>query len=307
MGSIRVSSEGSARRGRRRAPLRSPDWSREGQRVDEHLTADGLQLRIRLCGTGDPVVLVHGLGVSSTYFGPLARVLAREMHVIAPDLPGWGDSERLPAALDVSSAADVLAQIIVAERIAVPAVVGNSLGCQVVIELACRRPELVGALVLISPTVDPQFRSWRRQAQTLMIDWLREPPALWPTVIRDYRAMGARRLMTTAAFALADRPERKLPRVDAPVLVIRGERDAITTRAWAERCADLAKDGRFEPIAGAAHAPHFSHPEETARLVSTFLSERADRGHQLSRRLDHGHVACSLDDVESSDRHRSNP
>ena len=78
--------------------------------------------------------------------------------------------------------------------------------------------------------------------------------------------------------ALADRPEDKLPNIAAPVLVIRGERDATTTRAWARRCAELAPNGRFEPIRGAAHAAHFSHPHEVARLVLAFASERADCG-----------------------------
>lgn len=306
MASLGVSGQDGVRPSRLRTPL--SDSSPDTHRVRERwLTVDGLRLRVRGCGAGDPVVLVHGLGVSSTYFRPLARVLARDRHVVAPDLPGWGGSERPAAALDVSSAARILGQLIVAEKLTVPTVVANSLGCQVVVELACRRPDLVGALVLISPTVDPQFRSWRRQARTLMFDWLREPPSLWPIVMRDYHTMGVSRLVATAAFALADQPETKLPQIDAPVLVIRGERDAITTRAWAERCAHLAKNGRFEPIPGAAHAAHFSHPIETAELVSTFLSERADRGHQLSRRLDHRDVACPLDHVEPSDRHRREP
>ncbi len=221
---------------------------------------------------------MHGLGVSSTYFGPLADVLSRQMRVVAPDLPGWGRSTRPEEALDVPAAGRVLAGIIAAEALAAPTLVANSLGCQIAVELADRRPDLVGRLVLISPTVDPRYRSAARQAWTLGVDWVREPPALWPIVLRDYWTMGTPRIVATAMHALVDRPEDKLPNIAAPVLVIRGERDATTTHAWARRCAELAPNGRFEPIRGAAHAAHFSHPHEVARLVLAFASERADGG-----------------------------
>ena len=65
----------------------------KGGACSNQLSAGSL-IYVRHAGAGAPVVLVHGLGVSSTYFGPLARVLARRMHVVAPDLPGWGRSPR---------------------------------------------------------------------------------------------------------------------------------------------------------------------------------------------------------------------
>ena len=243
------------------------------------LTVGGFDIRVRRVGRGQPVVLVHGLGVSSRYFGPLAERLAGRMRVIAPDLPGWGGSERPEMVLDIASAADVLAEIIVAENLGTPTLVANSLGCQFVLELADQRPDLVGALVLISPTVDPRYRSPARQASTLAVDWMREPAELWPIIVRDYWAMGPRRLVATALLALGDRPEDKLPRITAPVLVIHGDRDAITTSDWAKSCARLAPDGRYVPIRGAAHAAHFSHPQQVARLVLSFVSELADHRH----------------------------
>ena len=46
------------------------------------LKVEGLDVRVRRLGSGRPVVLVHGLGVSSSYFGPLAEQLAGEMRVV---------------------------------------------------------------------------------------------------------------------------------------------------------------------------------------------------------------------------------
>ena len=247
-----------------------------GVLVSRWVEVDGLSVHVRDAGRGPVVVLVHGLGVSSTYFAPLAQFLARDMKVMVPDLPGFGRSERPTRALDIDSAAAVLATMLTNEGFDTPLLVANSLGCQIVIELARSKPQLVGGLVLIGPTVDPRYRSWIRQSSALMVDWWREPRSLWPIIVRDYLDMGARRVVATARFALADCPEIKLPEIAAPVLVLRGGRDALTSNGWAERCAALAQHGSFLTIRDAAHAAHFSHPGLVAAVVEAFLAECID-------------------------------
>jgi 2-hydroxy-6-oxonona-2,4-dienedioate hydrolase len=237
----------------------------------------GLRMHVREAGTGDPVLLLHGLGVSGRYFVPLARVLGQRRQVIVPDLPGWGQSERPLRPLGVGGAADVLAALLDQRGHSALPIVANSFGCQVALMLAQRRPDLVGPLALLGPTVDPGYRSWWLHVVRLTLDATREPPALWPILIGDYARMGFRRFAATARAALEDRPEKRVWRVGPPVLVVRGERDAITTLEWASKCASLAPRGTFAPVAGAAHAAHFSHPLAVARLVESFLAERPDR------------------------------
>ena len=54
----------------------------------------GLRVHVRVAGSGPPVVLLHGLGVSGSYLEQLGLLLARTRRVVVPDLPGWGKSER---------------------------------------------------------------------------------------------------------------------------------------------------------------------------------------------------------------------
>ena len=102
-------------------------------------------------GRGPLVVLLHGFTGAKENWLALMRDLARTHRVIAPDLPGWGESERLPGA-DYGPSAQV-------ERIAaflkhfgdVPAlVVGHSMGGQFLGLLAARHPESVGPITLMS-------------------------------------------------------------------------------------------------------------------------------------------------------------
>src|SRR6266576_610236 len=100
----------------------------------------GVRIHARTGGEGTPVVLLHGYGVSGTYMLPLARSLTRSFSVFVPDLPGFGRSEQPPAPLDITGLASALADLLDAAGLQSPAFVANSMGCQVVTELALRRP-----------------------------------------------------------------------------------------------------------------------------------------------------------------------
>lgn len=243
--------------------------------------ACGLRVNLREAGSGRSLVLVHGLGVSGRYMLPLGHLLAARWRVIVPDLPGWGDSERPRRALGVAGAADVLAEVLREEADPGSPIVANSFGCQVALMLAQRRADLAGPLVLIGPTVDPQYRSLVTHAGRLGLDSLREPRALWPILLGDYLRMGPRRVLQTARAALADEPENRFPALEQAMLVLRGERDGITTLGWAQACAALAPRGSFASIASAPHAAHFSHPHAVCRLIEAFLAKRDDRRDQL--------------------------
>jgi pimeloyl-ACP methyl ester carboxylesterase len=222
-------------------------------------------------GSGPPVVLVHGLAVSSRYFAPLIRELARTRTVVAPDLPGYGRSATPPRPLDIPQLADALDEWLELTGVAPAPLVANSLGCQVAVDLALRRPERVTRLVLLGPTMDPAAPSIVRQAARLALDTLREPPGLWLVETIDYLRMGPRRTICTARLALADPFAEKVSRLPHPALVIRSGRDAIVSQAWAERIVRLLPDGRLGVIPGEPHAAHWTAAADVARIVEEFV------------------------------------
>jgi pimeloyl-ACP methyl ester carboxylesterase len=174
--------------------------------------------------------------------------------------------------LAVGELAEWLAGWTVAARVGPAAYVGNSMGCQVAVEHAVRRPESVRALVLVGPTVDPRGRSLLEQGARLARDALHEPPVLLWVAATDYVRSGPVRTLRWARRMLEHALEARLPLVEAPTLVVRGEHDAIVPSAWARRVAQLVPRGEFAEIAGAAHAAHFSHPEELRALANDLLT-----------------------------------
>jgi pimeloyl-ACP methyl ester carboxylesterase len=234
-------------------------------------TIAGIPGYARIEGSGPPLVLVHGLAVSSRYFAPLIRALARTRTVVAPDLPGYGRSATPPRPLDIPELADALDAWLELTGVAPVPLVANSLGCQVAVDLALRRPERVTRLVLMGPTMDPSAPTILRQAVRLALDTLREPPGLWLAETIDYLRMGPRRTIATARLALADPFAEKASRLPHPALVVRSGRDAIVSQEWAQRVARLLPDGRLAVIPGEPHAAHWSAAEEVARVVEEFL------------------------------------
>ena len=218
-----------------------------------------------------PVILVHGLGVSSRYMMPTAARLAPLRKVYAPDLPGFGKSERPARALNVAELADALARWMAEVGIPRAVMLGNSIGCQVVVDLALRRPELVERVVLVSPTVDSRARTVFRSFARLLLDVPRERPSLLLIALLDYLQAGLGRTAQTFGYAIQDPIEERLPRLAQPALVVRGGRDPIVPQPWAEEVAALLPAGRLIVIPGAPHGVNHHSPAELAQLVLDFL------------------------------------
>ncbi len=225
-------------------------------------------------GWRPPIVLVHGLSVSSRYMIPTAEHLAPYYRVYAPDLPGFGRSAKPAHVLNIGELADALvAYMDVVGLEAVP-MVANSLGCQIVVDLALRYPGRVTHAFLLGPTMDRYARSVPQQAWRLLRDSLREPFPQQLIVLSDYLRAGPRRSLCTLRYGLADRIEEKLPRVRVPVVVARGARDPIVSERWAEELTSLLSTARLVVFPGAAHTVNYSYPGELAQAIRAFLDER---------------------------------
>lgn len=261
---------------------------------DEHafLTpVAGARIHAVAVGDGRPVVLVHGYGISGLYMLPLARALAPSFLAIAPDLPGHGQSAPLSGQTSLGALAGALGGWVEANGLVRPAFVANSMGCQVVTHLAATRPEQVGPMVLVGPTIDPARRSARHQVFGAVRDVAHEPLSLIALAAREEAGFGMRALLSTARMALADRIEERLPLLEQPTVVVLGEKDGFVSREWSEQVASLLPNGRLVVVPGEPHAVHYTRPDLVARIVHELLVEETDDvASELARRLQHRDV-----------------
>ena len=267
-------------------PLRPPrlvsQWNRISDVAAARIGSGGRRpLRIharvgRNNGGGKPaLVLVPGLIVTSRNVAPTARWLQEAFSVYALDLPGFGKSDKPARVLSVPQLATALLEWMDAAGLPQAHLLGNSFGCQVIVEAARRHPERVGRLVLTGPALDPAIRTFWRPILRLVQDGFYEPALIGPASY-DFLEMGPGRVWGTYQAALADRIEDKLLGLQMPVLLVRGERDPVASPTWLERMASLLPNVQTRTILRAPHAVAFSTPQEVARLAGIFLDARSD-------------------------------
>ncbi|HEU4323056.1 MAG TPA: alpha/beta hydrolase, partial [Roseiflexaceae bacterium] len=228
-----------------------------------------------------PLVLVHGAVMSSRYMIPTAELLASEQPVYAPDLPGYGKSDKPPRALSLPEMAEALAAWMGVNGLERAALLGNSMGCQVIAHLAVRHPALVDRAVLLGPTIDARARSFPRQLVRWLLDVPREAPSQGLVLLRDLWDCGPLRAAGLIRQTLRDRIEEQLPHMRAPTLVVRGARDPLVPQPWAEEVARLLPHGQLLTLPSAAHTPNYGAPLALVRALRPFLqADNPGREHQ---------------------------
>ncbi|MRG59841.1 alpha/beta fold hydrolase [Agromyces sp. CFH 90414] len=216
---------------------------------------------------GPVFVLVHGLGMAHEYWDGLADALEPGGRVLAVDLPGFGDAPDPDEPLSMPESGALLAELIEAERLDRPVLVGHSTGAQVVAETAAQRPDLVGPVVLIGPTVDPRERTVPKQAARFLQDVAIGNPKVVAIGLRSYLEGGIVWYFRNLRPMIEHRMERTAPRIEAPVLVVRAEHDRIVARDWGRELARLAR-GRYAEVPGRGHETMVTAGPQVADLIA---------------------------------------
>jgi pimeloyl-ACP methyl ester carboxylesterase len=218
--------------------------------------------------TGPGVLLVHGIGVSGRYFAPLVHALSGTHHVTVPDLPGFGSSSRPRPALSIIEQAIALETALHLKDRTGLVVLGHSMGSQVATELAARNPGLARGLILIGPVTEPPAHPVR-QFWRLMRDLPREPARINAVVLRDYVRGGVRSFASTLPRMLEYPLAERLSAVSAPLVLMRGEHDPISSLPFLHRLAAAAPGGaRVVQIPGAAHVAMTVRPDLVADVCA---------------------------------------
>jgi pimeloyl-ACP methyl ester carboxylesterase len=236
--------------------------------------------------------LLHGFFCDRSLWRPQIAGLSDEFTVVAPDLPGCGDSSDPPEFFPIADFAACVISFV--ERIGIerPHVLGLSLGSAIALEVYRQRPDLPATLVLASayagwagslPPEVVQQRVERTVAQTYVSpeQWLEgwipglltesAPPAVVRQVsdmVSAFHPVGARAM--TRAGAQADLRD-VLPNIRVPTLLIYGDKDVRSPLHVGEELHAQIPDSKLVVIEGAGHACNVEAPERFNQEVRSFL------------------------------------
>lgn len=183
--------------------------------------AGDIRLHYEVHGSGDPLLLIPGLGSDSRFFRLLVPSLAERRQVLVVDPRGGGRSDKPPGPYSIWQMARDVARVMRELGIARAHVLGYSMGGKIALQLAADRPELVDHLILGATAARPPVTR-RFSRRWLMVDVISRIP-LWRGV--DAQPTYAFEAQRRASAQFDGRP--LLAKVTARTLIIRARRDHI--------------------------------------------------------------------------------
>ncbi len=252
------------------------------------------------------LVLVHGFGANKENWLSFSQELEGKYNIVAPDLPGHGDSVQDPdLAYGISRQAERLVRLMDRLEIERAHLAGNSMGGAIVAVVAAEYPERVASLALLNNAgihehpaeldrhlargENPLVLNEPSDYDELMAFAMNEPPFIpWPVSSVMAREAYENRRINRKIFQdlEADRDEdfrAVLARIQAPTLVLWGADDRIIDAANAPLVAEAVPDSRLEILEGIAHMPMIEAPEKTAALIRALVRDATGKTAQQAQ------------------------
>jgi 2-hydroxy-6-oxonona-2,4-dienedioate hydrolase len=236
------------------------------------------------------LILLHGLGGYAERWSNVIPFLAKKFHLYAPDMIGYGQSDKPTADYTPEYFAKYIFDFMESLGIKNTFMVGTSLGGQVVIECASTQSSIIKKIVLISPAGIMRKSTPVLDAYTMA--------ALYPTkeaIKNAYQMMvgegkqvseisierflnnmsrpNAKMVFLSTLLGLKNAPDifEKLERISVPTLLIWGKEDKLIPFEYSKQFVSSINNCKFIPMDGCGHSPYVEDPEKLAELMVEFF------------------------------------
>ena len=263
---------------------------------------DGVRVHYQECGTGAPLVLVHGFMASTSDWKDVLPLVSNRFHVVALDLKGFGFTAKPSGDYTLATQAGLVVRLLDHLKIDKAVLCGQSMGGNVVLHVAAQHPERVSALILVDsaglkilqgksrgavpgfarwPVIGPLVTALALSSDGVVRDGLRKcyydkAEVTEERVATCYRVLktraGLSAAMATQALESTDLTESVIGSLGQPTLVIWGAHDQLIPLDAARRFNALIRGSRLVVFEQCGHAPQLEMPGRLAREVSEFLS-----------------------------------
>jgi pimeloyl-ACP methyl ester carboxylesterase len=250
----------------------------------------GAEIFVQEAGSGTPLLLIHGLGMSSELWCNQVPVFATRYRTVAVDLRGFGQSSKPsePGAYAIQRLAADMAAVIDRLELEPCHVLGTSMGGFVAQALAISRPELCRSLMLchtaprmaipadvLASRVEALGRMSLREYASIVVEQALAPQASDATKawVADMVANNDKRAYTqvlTEGLSSFDASAR-LGEISVPTLVITGSLDRVLPPAGGQELARLIPGARLVEIEGVGHIGYGEDPQAFNAAVMGFL------------------------------------
>jgi len=253
----------------------------------------GIKTAYLFAGQGFPVILLHGAGAGAVTWHPSIAAIAKSFCVIAPDIVGYGESDKPNATYDRPFFASWLKNFCLAMNISKAHIVGLSQGGAIALQFAVEHPELVANLVLVDsgalgsqPTFLPFLAMvWMNMMPSVASHRFASRYLFSNTENRDLnhvyysvevlKKQGGKNAFTQGrGAAVAKIPNDLLRQIRQRTLIIWGKNDKFFPVKDGEDASLIIPNARFHSINNAGHLPLMDQPEAFNKALMEFLKEQ---------------------------------
>ncbi len=257
-------------------------------------------------GDGPALLLVHPTGFLAALWQPVAEALAGRYRVVAPDLRGHGDTEKVLEGYSFETFAADMAAVLEALEIRECVAAGHSSGGTTIVVHSALHPGVIHRMVLLEPIILP--RVWAASGQNPMVEMTKRRRWHWPdreAMFRSFHGRGPFARWQDDILRLYceegthrnghGRVELKCPpeleikmyqaagppfdgwsylhRVSCPALVLWGEHSDMIAGGHPQNIERALPDARTAFVPETDHFLPMERPEEVARLIDEFLGQ----------------------------------
>jgi pimeloyl-ACP methyl ester carboxylesterase len=265
----------------------APSVATPVEKVERTVNVRGIQTHMFEAGSpvAAPLLYLHDTFLGNLWLG-YHNALAQNFHVIAPDIPGFGLTERPNWMRDMSDYVLYFRDLLETLGLDKAIVVGHSLGGWMAVEVAVWFPERVEKLVLSNaagirvkgtPIAD-LFAMNPQEVLMTCFDNLAAAMPLMPTEFNtDYLLSQYRQLTTLASLAwnpaYDPKLERRLERISCPTLIVWGQHDRLIPPIYGDTFHRLIANSELVKLEGTGHMPMFEKPVEWCGVIREFLQK----------------------------------
>lgn len=253
--------------------------------MDKSITVNGAKVHYTDTGEGKPIVLMHGWGCNTTTLASIEKVALESCRVINIDFPGHGKSPEPPAVWGVEEYTQVLEEIVKAERLEHPSLLGHSFGGRVGILYSSRHQDVDKLILVDAAGIKPKRSAkyyFKVYSFKLMKRWLyltlgkKEAEARLDAMrakagSSDY-AQATPRMRAILSKVVNEDLKPMIPLIKASTLLIWGENDTATPISDARYMEAHIPGAGLVAFPGCGHYSFLDNPTQFAAVLRSFLN-----------------------------------
>ncbi len=236
------------------------------------------------------VLLLHGLGASAERWSRIMPIFAKHFHVVAPDIIGFGYSDKPEVSYTIPFFLDFVKDFTHAMGIENLTLIGASLGGQIAAEFAITNRNTIENLVLVTPAgmmkeptpvlnyyiaaaMYPTFDNAKKAFKQMAGDSRAVDEVYARDFVNRMQLPNAKYAFMSSIMGSKAAPNLsgRLGEIEAPTLIVWGEKDALIPVRYARKFQKEIKGSHMTIIKSSGHTPYFEKPDDFSAVVLEFL------------------------------------